>query len=66
MACRQISSKPLAQPRLTYCYLDPQKEIFVKFEHKYISSLNFYARKFENVICLDLNVISLASIFLRP
>ena len=35
MACRLIGAKPLSEPMLEYCYLDPYEQTSVKFESKY-------------------------------
>ena len=35
MACRLFSAKPLPEPILPYCQLDPWKQTPVKFESKY-------------------------------
>ena len=34
MACRLSSAKPLSEPMLLYCKLDPQEQTSVKFESK--------------------------------
>ena len=35
MACRLFGAKPLPEPMLTYCQLDPWEQTSVKFESKY-------------------------------
>ena len=35
MACHLFSTKPLSEPTLAYCSLDPQEQISVKFKSKY-------------------------------
>ena len=35
MACRLFGAKPLLEPMLAYCQLDPWEQISVKFESKY-------------------------------
>ena len=35
MACRLFGAKSLPEPMLTYCQLDPQEQISVKFHSKY-------------------------------
>ena len=35
MACRLFGAKPLPEPMLTYCQLDPKKQTSVKFESQY-------------------------------
>ena len=49
MACRLLGAKPLTEPVLTYCQLDPQEQTSVKFESHYKTSIHENA--FENVVC---------------
>ena len=42
MACRLFGAKPLHDPMLTYCWLDPLVQTSVKFESKYKT---FHSRK---------------------
>ena len=35
MACRLDGAKPLSEPMLEYCLLDPQEQTSVKFETKF-------------------------------
>ena len=35
MVCRLFGAKPLPEPMLTYCQLDPKDQISVKFGSKY-------------------------------
>ena len=35
MACRLFGAKPLSEPLLEYCLLDPWEQTSVKFESKY-------------------------------
>ena len=35
MACRLFGAKPLPEPMLTYCQLDPYEQTSLKFESKY-------------------------------
>ena len=35
MACRLIGTKPLPEPMLTFCLLDPQEQTSVKFKSKF-------------------------------
>ena len=58
MACRLIGAKPLSEPMLEYYYLDPSKQISVKFqsEFKYLNQEN----GFENV------VLKMSAILSRP
>ena len=35
MACHLLGAKPLSKPMLSYCQLDPYKQISVKFQSKY-------------------------------
>ena len=49
MACRLIGAKPLPEPTLTYCQLDPKEQTSVKFESRYG---NFIPKNaFQNVVC---------------
>ena len=59
MACRLFGAKPLSEPMLLYCQLDPNKHISVK---SYLKFKSFHPRKctFENAVC------EMAAIFLRP
>ena len=42
MACRLFSAKPLPEPKLVYCQLDPWEQASVKFEFEFYS---FHSRK---------------------
>ena len=42
MACHLVGAKPLSEPLLPYCQLDPKEHISVKFESKYRT---FHSRK---------------------
>ena len=42
MACRLDSAKPLSEPMLTYCEIDPKEHISMKF---YLKFKYFYSRK---------------------
>ena len=53
MACRSFGAKPLPEPMLKYCQLDPWKHTSVKFESKYKTSIHE-------------NVSELSSAKLRP
>ena len=46
MACRLSGAKPLSEPMLTYCPMDPQEQTLVKFESKFA-----FKNVFENVVC---------------
>ena len=35
MACRLFGAKPLPEPMLSYCQLDPQEQISVNFDSNY-------------------------------
>ena len=51
MVCRLFSGSPLPGPIMTYCQLDPRKQILVKFESKYNSFLSrnrIRKRRFQN------------------
>ena len=49
MACHLFGTKPLPEPILTYCQLDPEEQTSVKIESKYKISTEENA--FENVVC---------------
>ena len=49
MACRLHGTKPLLEPMLGYCRLDPQEQTSVKFELKY--KIFICENVFQNVIC---------------
>ena len=58
MACRLVGDKPLSEPVLDYCQLEPCQHISVKFQLKYN---NFHWRKrIWNVVC------ETASMLARP
>ena len=63
MACRLDGTKPLSEPMLTYCQLDPKEHISMKFylKFKYFHStkmhLNMSSAKCRP-FCLSLNVLS--------
>ena len=42
MACRLFGAKPLPEPMLAYCQLDPWEQVSVKFESEFH---NFHSRK---------------------
>ena len=42
MACRQFGAKPLPEPKLAYCQLDPWEHISVKYESEFC---HFHSRK---------------------
>ena len=42
LACRLIHAKPLSEPMLDYCPLDPKEQISLKLELKF---LHFHSRK---------------------
>ena len=48
MACCLFGAKPLSEPQLTDYWLDPRKDILVKFESKYY---DFKEKELENIIC---------------
>ena len=41
MACRLFSTKPLPEPMLAFCLLDPYEQTSVKFESKYKNFLSW-------------------------
>ena len=47
MACRQVGAKPIPEPLLKYCYLDPQEQTSEKLRSKYGLYINRNA--FDNV-----------------
>ena len=49
MACRLFGTKPLPEPMLTYCQLDPEEQIAVKFYQN--TKLFIEKNAFENVVC---------------
>ena len=49
MACRLLGAKPLPELMLTYCQLDHQEQISVKFERN--SNIFRPENAFENVVC---------------
>ena len=50
MACRLLDSKPLPEPVITHCQLDPLEEIFVKFESN--TKILTQQNAFENVAAI--------------
>ena len=64
MACRLFGAKPLSEPMLSYCQLDPKEYISVKF---YLKFKTFHSRKRHlrmssakwQPFCLNLNVLTL-------
>ena len=50
MACRLVGAKPLPDPMLTFCQLDPQEQTTVKFESK-CKKKSIDENAFENVVC---------------
>ena len=48
MACCLASTKPLSEPMLEYCYLDPQEQTIVKFNRN--SCFFIQENTFENVV----------------
>ena len=56
MACRQCRTKPLTQPKMTDCQLDPKKNISWKFHMKIKS---FHSRKCIWKHCKMLTILSL-------
>ena len=49
MACHLFGAKPLPEPMLAYCQLDPQEQTSVKFQPKYKILIDENA--FENIVC---------------
>ena len=49
MACRLFGAKPLPEPKLVYCQLDPWEQVSVKFESEFYPFIQENA--FENVVC---------------
>ena len=49
MVRRLFSAKPLHEPMLTYCQLEPEEQTSMKFELKY--KLFIHENTFENAVC---------------
>ena len=56
MACRLFGAKPLPEPMLTYCQLDPREQFSVKFGTNYKNWIN--KKAFENVVCESVDILS--------
>ena len=56
MACRLSGAKPLPEPMLTYCQLDPQEQTSVKFESKYKTFIQ--ENPVENIVCRIVAILS--------
>ena len=48
MACRLLATKPLPEPVLTHCQLDPEEKKSLKSKSKYKA---LHKNAFENVVC---------------
>ena len=59
MACRLFGAKPLSEPIMNNCELDPEEQISVKFESKH-NNLQWKKINLMNVIC------KMAAILSRP
>ena len=70
MACRLDGAKPLSEPLLEYCWLDPWEQTSWNFTRNWIIFIQENA--FENVvcemgsICLGLNVLRLSGGRVNP
>ena len=49
VACHLFGTKPLPEPMLTNCQLDPKEQTSVEFKSKYM--IFIHKNAFENVIC---------------
>ena len=61
MACRLFGTKPLSQPKLPYCQLDPKEHISVKFYLKFNFSFKEIHLEMSakwRPFCLSLNVLT--------
>ena len=58
MACRLFGTKPLPEPMLTYCHLDPQEHTPVDFRTTY-KKIFIQENAYEKVVC------EMAAIFSR-
>ena len=56
MACRLFGAKPLPEPLLAYCQVDPVEHILLKFHLK--SNVFMLENWFENVICKMMAILS--------
>ena len=50
MACCLVGTKPLSEPMMEYCQLDPWEQTSVEFQSKFI---HFHSRKFIWESCLE-------------
>ena len=64
MACRLIGAKPLSEPVLPYCQLDPKERFSVKFYLKFKSLIQENAPI--NIPCEMAVILSLDWICLEP
>ena len=56
MACRLFGAKPLPEPMLTHCQLDPEEQTSVEFKSKYKAF--HYENAFKNVVCEVATILS--------
>ena len=49
MACHLFAAKPLSEPMLKYCQLDPWEQILVKFTRNL--NISIQENAFENAVC---------------
>ena len=60
MACRLFDAKPLSEPMLPYCQLDPKEHISIKFHLKFKRKFKEMHLKMSSAkwrpLCLSLNV----------
>ena len=56
MACRRNDTKPLSEPVLTYCQLDPKEHISMNFIRN--SNIFIQENMFENVVCQMVAILS--------
>ena len=62
MAWCLLGTKPLPEPMLTYCQVDPQKHISVK---SYLKFKHILETAFENIVCKHFGHLVFASFVLR-
>ena len=56
MVCRLVGAKPLSEPMLGYCWLDPEEETSVRFQSKCVPLIKIIA--IEDVVRLTAAILS--------
>ena len=56
MACRLLGAKPLSEPMLAYCILDPTEHILMNFFQN--SKVFIQGNTLENVVCVMAAILS--------